>query len=56
VIRNIKRSDARRILARVLRMDTAEEVEDYVQQQLINAGLGKVVRTKKSRQLVTHGV
>jgi phosphotransferase system enzyme I (PtsP) len=55
VIRNIKRSDARRILARVLRMDTAEEVEDYVQKQLVNAGLGKVVRTKKSRQLVTRG-
>ncbi len=55
VIRNIKRSDARRILARVLRMDTAEEVEDYVQKQLVNAGLGKVVRTKKSRQLVTLG-
>jgi phosphotransferase system enzyme I (PtsP) len=56
VIRNIKRSDARRILARVLRMDTAEEVEDYVQQQLVNAGLGKVVRTKKPSQQQPHRI
>ena len=56
VIRNIKRSDARRILARVLRMDTAEEVEDYVQQQLVNAGLGKVVRTKKRSQQQPHRI
>lgn len=56
VIRNIKRSDARRILARVLRMDTAEEVEDYVQQQLVNAGLGKVVRIKKPSQQQPHRI
>ncbi len=56
VIRNIKRSDARRILARVLRMDTAEEVEDYVQRQLINAGLGKVVRSKKVSGQLPHRV
>ena len=56
VIRNIKRSDARRILARVLRMDTAEEVEDYVQQQLVNAGLGKVVRSKKPSGQLPHRV
>jgi len=56
VIRNIKRGDARRILARVLRMDTAEEVEDYVQQQLVNAGLGKVVRTKKPSQQQPHRI
>jgi signal transduction protein with GAF and PtsI domain len=56
VIRNIKRSDSRRILARVLRMDTAEEVEDYVQQQLVNAGLGKVVRSKKPSGRLPHRV
>ena len=56
VIRNIKRSDARRILARVLRMDTAEEVESYVQQQLINAGLSKVVRSKKPGSQLPHRV
>ena len=38
-IRNFKRRDARRILAKVLRMDTAEEVSRFVNQQLIEAGL-----------------
>lgn len=43
VIRNIKRSDARRMLARVLRMDTAEETEIFMHEQLRQAGLGKVL-------------
>ncbi len=43
VIRNIKRSDARRMLARVLRMQTAEEIQSYMHGQLIDAGLGRVV-------------
>ena len=47
VIRNIKRSDARRILARVLKMDTAEEVSRYVNQQLVDAGLERVVPTRQ---------
>ncbi|MBK88934.1 MAG: phosphoenolpyruvate--protein phosphotransferase [Gammaproteobacteria bacterium] len=47
VIRNIKRSDARRILARVLKMDTAEEVSRYVNQQLVDAGLGRVVPSRQ---------
>ena len=42
VIRNIKRRDARRILARVLKMDTAEEVSRYVNRQLMDAGLERV--------------
>jgi hypothetical protein len=37
-------------------MDTAEEVEEYVQQQLVNAGLGKVVRTKKPSQQQPHRI
>lgn len=43
VIRNIKRKDARRMLARVLRMTTAEEVQSYMRAQLVKAGLGRVV-------------
>jgi len=47
VIRNIRRSDARRILARVLKMDTAEEVSRYVNQQLVDAGLDRVVPSRQ---------
>lgn len=43
VIRNIKRSDARRMLARVLEMDTAEEVQEFMRAQLTSAGLGRVL-------------
>lgn len=43
VIRNIKRKDARRMLARVLRMTTAQEVQSYMRAQLARAGLGRVV-------------
>ena len=43
VIRNIKRSDARRMLARVLKMDTAEEIQIYMRDQLQAAGLGRVM-------------
>jgi phosphotransferase system enzyme I (PtsP) len=45
VIRNIKRSDARKMLNRVLRMDTPEEVQAFMRQQLIDAGLGRVLPT-----------
>ena len=47
VIRNFKRRDARRILAKVLRMDTAEEVSRFVNQQLIEAGLERVVPSRQ---------
>jgi phosphotransferase system enzyme I (PtsP) len=43
VIRNVKRSDARRMLVRVLKMNTAQEVQSYMRAQLIKAGLGRVV-------------
>ncbi len=45
VIRNIKRSDARRMLARVLRMDTSDEVQAFMHHQLNEAGLGRVLPT-----------
>lgn len=45
VIRNIKRSNARRMLARVLRMDTPEEVQAFMRRQLVDAGLGRVLPT-----------
>ena len=47
VIRNIKRRDARRILARVLKMNTADEVSRYVNRQLIDAGLERVVPSRQ---------
>ena len=43
VIRNIKRSDARRMLARVMRMHTAEEVTPFLNQEMLRLGLGKVM-------------
>ncbi len=43
VIRQIKRTDARRMLAKVLKMETAEEVRDFMHQQLTDAGLGRVL-------------
>jgi phosphotransferase system enzyme I (PtsP) len=46
LIRNIRRSDARRMLARTLRMDTAEEVKTYMYRQLHKAGLGRVLPSR----------
>ncbi|MGI9327480.1 MAG: phosphoenolpyruvate--protein phosphotransferase [Pseudomonadales bacterium] len=43
VLRNISRSLARRMLAKVLRMHTAEEVVGFMRAQLIEAGLGRVL-------------
>lgn len=43
VIRQIKRTDARRMLAKVLRMQSAEEVSAFMHQQLTDAGLGRVL-------------
>ena len=43
VVRNIKRSDARRMLAKVLRMDSADEVKTFMHQQLSDAGLSRVL-------------
>lgn len=43
VIRSIKRSDARRILARVMRMDAAEEVTVYLNQEMVRLGLSKAM-------------
>jgi phosphotransferase system enzyme I (PtsP) len=49
LIRNIKRSDARRMLARVLGMDTAEEVQAFMYHELNEAGLGRVLPTRHQR-------
>jgi len=43
VIRNIRMNEARRMLARVLRMTTAQEVQSFMRNQLLKAGLGRVV-------------
>ena len=43
VIRSIKRSDARRMLARVMRMHTAEEVAPFLNEEMLRLGLGKVM-------------
>ena len=43
VIRNVKRSDARRMLAKVLRMETADEISAYMTKQLRELGLEKVL-------------
>ena len=51
VIRNIKRSDARRMLARVLQMDTAEEVTAFLHKDMVRLGLGKVMPARSTTQL-----
>ena len=43
VIRNIRLTTARRMLARVLRMDNPDEIQAFMQEQLMVAGLGRVV-------------
>ena len=43
VIRNISMRDCRRILARVRRMDDAEEILDFIRDQLIRAGLERAI-------------
>jgi phosphotransferase system enzyme I (PtsP) len=43
VLRNIKRVDARRIVARCMRMDSADEINQYVHAELVDAGLGRVI-------------
>ncbi len=43
VIRNIKRTDARRMLAKVLRMTSSDEIDQFMTAQLRDAGLGKVL-------------
>lgn len=43
VIRNIKRADARRMLAQVLKMETAQEIEHFMTDQLRKQGLGKAL-------------
>ncbi|MEE3278407.1 MAG: phosphoenolpyruvate--protein phosphotransferase, partial [Pseudomonadota bacterium] len=43
VIRNVSMRDCRRILARVRRMDDAEEILDFVRDQLIGAGLERAI-------------
>ncbi|MCZ6657747.1 MAG: phosphoenolpyruvate--protein phosphotransferase [Gammaproteobacteria bacterium] len=49
VLRNVKRTDARRMLARVLKMETAEEIQRYMEDQLVEAGLGRVVPSYHGR-------
>lgn len=49
VLRNIKRTDARRMLAKVLKMETAKDIQEYMEGQLIAAGLGRVVPSHQDR-------
>ena len=49
VIRNINRSDARRMLARVLRMDTAEEVTRFLNREIVRLGLSKVMPARSGK-------
>ncbi len=43
VIRNIKRSDARRMLAKVMRMQAPEEVTKFMHDALMDAGMSRVL-------------
>ncbi len=46
VLRSIEMAKARRILAKVLKMDNAFLIRNYVEEQMRKAGLGQIVRTK----------
>jgi phosphotransferase system enzyme I (PtsP) len=45
VIRNISMMQARRLLVTVLKMSHAEEIEEFMREAMIDAGLGRVVPT-----------
>ena len=45
VIRNISMMQARRMLAKVLRMDQADEIREFMHEQLVAVGLGRVVQS-----------
>lgn len=46
VLRSIEMAKAKRILSKVLKMDNAVLIRNYVEGQLRKAGLGQIVRTK----------
>jgi len=50
VVRNLALSDAQRMLSNVLTMTDAEEIELYMRDQLLRAGLGRVVPTHRETQ------
>lgn len=50
VVRNLALSDARLMLTNVLTMTDAQEIEQYMREQLIRAGLGRVVPTHRETQ------
>ena len=43
VVRNISRMKAMRLLVKVLKMETADEIHEFMQRSLIEAGLGRVI-------------
>ena len=49
LLRNIKRRDARRMLLRVLKMDSAEEIRRFMEGELVAAGLGRLVPSHLDR-------
>lgn len=55
VIRNIKRMQARRMLAKVLKMNTATEVRDYMLGELLAHGLEKVVPSHQESETLAQG-
>ncbi len=48
-LRNMRRSDARRMLARVLKMSAAEDIRHYMEEQLIEAGLARLMPRPRGR-------
>ena len=53
VIRNISMMQARRWLVSVLRMSQAEEIEEFMREALIDAGLGRVVPSYEGTRSLT---
>jgi len=50
VVRNLALSDAKSMLSEVLTMTDAQEIERYMREQLLSAGLGRVVPTHRDTQ------
>ena len=53
VIRNIRLSDARRMLAKVLRMETAQQAKEFMGKELVGAGLGGIVPRYQDTSMMT---
>jgi phosphotransferase system, enzyme I, PtsP len=56
IIRNITMLQARRMLARVLKLEQAEEIREFMNNELVRAGLGRVVPNREVAELLDESL